>query len=135
MNRPTDQPTFIDLLSTDEPLTFVRHLGDDDVFHRGPDQGGVAILAPGLWANMPAGLLAAMRARRACAAGYRCPLCGADRAVTPGSRPGLLRDLFAHEPACPVTDEHLARALAAWERQVGRYARGRRLQEIPGVAA
>lgn len=109
------------------PLTFLRHLGDDDAYHRGPNPGGVLFVVPGIWTGMPPQLLATVRARRACSVTGRCLNC--DTCVE------LAAGTFAHEPGCPVADDQLRPALARWGRQVGTYARGRRIRETPGVAA
>lgn len=111
-------------LDPTEPLTFVRHLAGDDVYHRGPKPGGVLFVIPGLWSGMPARLLAVMRARRAASCTGRCPICDTAVALATGTH--------AHEPGCPVADEHLIPMVRAWVRTVG-CARGRRLQETLGA--
>ncbi len=112
-------------LDPSEPLTFVRHHGDDDVYNRGPELGGVLFFIPGLWTGMPSELLASVRARRTCSVTGRCPSCDACVQLTTGR--------FAHEPQCHVADDELHPALIAWYRQVGKYARGRRIRETPGA--
>jgi hypothetical protein len=105
------------------PLTFLRHLGNDDVLHRGPEQGGALIVVMGIWSGMPPALLATVRARRSCAVSGRCPECGTCVDLGEGQ--------FAHESQCSVSDDRLGAALAAWLHQVGLFARGRRLLEVP----
>jgi len=80
------------MMNPAEPIVFLRRLGDDDVFHRGPMPGGTLIVVPGIWASMPPPLLAATRARRACAATGRCTACGACLALATGT--------LVHEPGC-----------------------------------
>jgi hypothetical protein len=109
-----------------EPIVFMRHLGDNDVFHRGAKPGGVLIVVPGIWTGMPPALLSAMRARRACSTTGRCQICGECASVATGT--------FPHESWCPVSDDVLWRLYGAWARRVGDYARGRRIEEIPGSA-
>jgi hypothetical protein len=108
---------------TSGPLVFVRHLTDEDVYVRESPAGNVLVVMPGLWTTMPDTLLAALRARRAANATGRCPACDgvADLPVT-----GI-----AHENTCPAIDDAIGPALYAWGRQVGRYARGRRIAEDP----
>jgi hypothetical protein len=106
-----------------EPLTFVRHLGDDDFYHRGPIPGGSVYLIPGLWTAMPADLLAALRTRRRASVTGRCSGCQAVLDLAAGE--------MRHEPDCPVCDDNLRPMLAAWLHRVGRYARGRRIVEDP----
>ena len=105
------------------PLTFLKHIGSDDVYHRGPEQGGAIFAIPGMWETMPPNLLAALRARRRANVTGRCPACGA--AVDAGS--GTIR----HESFCAAGDDRLQPALDAWSRRVGSYARGRRIVENP----
>lgn len=107
-----------------EPIVFKGHDGDNDIFHRGPTPGGVLMLVPGIWTGMPPPLLAAMRARRACSTTGRCQVCGECASPAAGT--------FPHESWCPVAED-LWRQYAAWARQVGRFARGRRIEEIPGA--
>jgi hypothetical protein len=115
------------VLSTDPsvPLRFIRHLGDDDVYHRGPMPGGALFVLPGIWTGQPAELLAIMRMRRAAAVTGRCPSCQecADLAA------GTLR----HEHGCGVADNTLGPMLRRWSRRVG-LVRGRRIQEQPDGA-
>ncbi|WP_435589788.1 hypothetical protein [Micromonospora aurantiaca (nom. illeg.)] len=103
-----------------QDLVFIRHIGDDDAYRR----GDALLVVPGIWTAMPPQLLAVMRDRRACTLTGRCPRC--DICVEPAT------GTFHHEPDCPVGDGHLRPALQAWVWQVGRYARGRRIQETPG---
>jgi hypothetical protein len=107
-----------------EPIVFVRHIGQDDLFHRGPNPGGTLFVVPGIWQGMPPPLLAAMRARRACATTGRCSACG--NALT------LATGTLTHESDCPVADNNLKPPLRDWMRRVGSYARGRRIREFPG---
>jgi len=107
-----------------EPTRFLRHIGDDDAFHRGPQPGGVMFVVPGLWASMPAPLLAGLRVRRACSVTGRCPACGECLALATGT--------VAHDNGCVVLDAHLLPLALEWLHRVGRHARGRRLREIPG---
>lgn len=105
------------------PLTFMRHLSDDDVYHRGPEIGGTLYVIPGLWTTMRPALIAALRARRRASVTGRCAECDAVL--------GLAEGRMCHEPGCPVTDENLRPLVAVWARQVGTYARGRRILEDP----
>lgn len=106
-----------------EPLTFVGHIGDNDVLKRGPTPGGVLIVVPGIWTSMPPILLSALRARRSCSTTGRCRICGEVAALSTVA--------LGHADGCPVLDENLGPLFGAWARQVGSYARGRRIQEIP----
>lgn len=107
----------------DSPLTFLRHLGDDDVYHRGPVPGGSLHVIPGIWSGMPPPLLHAMRARRYASITGRCRACTAALSLSDGQ--------MRHERDCTVADDNLRPMLTAWLRRVGRYAWGRRLIEDP----
>lgn len=109
-------------LDSPEPIEFLRHLGDDDAYLRGPSPGGSLIVIPGIWTGMPPELLAAMRARRACSVAGRCPSCGACVELATGT--------YAHESDCPVSDDRLRPLLTRWVRKVG-LVRGRRIVETP----
>lgn len=107
-----------------QPLTFRQHLGDNDVYTRPiPGQGPALFVLPGIWAGMPADLLAVVRDRRAADVTGECPSCGACLQLAAGQ--------LAHDRRCRVADEKLRPALARWARQVGP-ARGRRIVETPG---
>lgn len=108
---------------TTEPLTFLRHAGPDDVYHRGSGTGGALLVIPGLWDTMPEALFAALRSRRRANVTGRCPQC--DAAVD------IMGAAMHHDSDCIVGDEHLRPAIEAWVWQVGAYARGRRIVEDP----
>lgn len=101
-----------------EPLRFVRHVGDDDLYSR----GSVAFVLPGIWTKMPPDLLALMRARRSCSAFGRCPSCDACIDLASG--------VWAHEYKCPISDDRLCPILSQWARRVG-LVRGHRICELP----
>lgn len=105
------------------PLTFERHLDVDDVYLRATDAGNVLIVIPGMRTSMPDTLLNALRARRTANVTGRCPACQgvADAA----------RDAVDHEHFCTATDDRVGPMLESWSRQVGLYARGRRIVEDP----
>lgn len=105
------------------PLELLRQFPDDDAYRAGPTPGGALFVIPALWDSMPAPLLTALRARRKTNVTGRCPLCEAVADLAAGQ--------IAHENDCPVTDEQIGPMLAVWSRQVGRYARGRRITEDP----
>jgi hypothetical protein len=109
--------------SASGPLTFLNHVGNDDVYHRGPQPGGIIFAIPGLWDSMPADLLAALRARRHASVTGRCPRCDG---VAELARSGI-----AHENGCHAIDDEIRPLLEAWGRRVGRYACGRRITENP----
>lgn len=109
-----------------EPLRFIRHFGDEDVYHRGPMPGGALFVLPGIWSGQPAELLAAVRMRRAASVAGRCPSCGACLELATAT--------LRHERWCVVADDKLRPMLNRWARRVG-LVRGRRIQEQPdGVA-
>lgn len=105
------------------PLTFLKHVGSDDIYHRGPEEGGIIIVVPGLWTSMPDDLLAALRSRRRASATGRCPECEAVVNIAAAA--------VHHEDYCVVSDDNLVPAITAWARNVGLYARGRRIVEDP----
>jgi hypothetical protein len=104
------------------PLTFVRHMGDDDVYLRGGDAGKSLFVIMGLWAGMPVDLAAVVRLRRVASLAGRCPSCDVCVELSTGT--------YRHEPGCVVTDDVLGPMLREWLRRVGP-ARGRRLREDP----
>jgi hypothetical protein len=104
------------------PLTLAKKFPDVDVYQRGDDPDDV-LLVPALWSGMPDSLLATMRARRSCSATGRCPVC--DATVD------LAEKAVDHEPGCAVADEKVQPVLERWTRQVGMFARGRRITEDP----
>lgn len=110
-----------------EPLRFIRHLGDEDVYHRGPTPGGALFVLPGIWTGQPPELLAALRTRRRASVTGRCPECGACLELATGT--------LRHENRCAVADDSLRPMLTRWTRRAG-LVRGRRIQEQPeGVAS
>lgn len=102
------------------PLEFVRHLNDNDIYMRDKSM----FVLPGIWTTMPADLIAAVRMRRTTCVTGRCPSCDACLESATGT--------IRHERWCSVSDSTLIPALRRWHRQVGKYARGKRIQEIPG---
>ena len=109
-------------LDTTEPLTLIRRIGDDDLYHRGPTPGGSMFLIMGLWTGMPAELLTAVRMRRTTGVTGRCPNCDTCLDVTTGT--------YTHEHWCVVGNDRLGPMLTRWLRRVG-VARGRRIEEDP----
>jgi len=104
-----------------QPLRFLKHLPNDDAFHRGEQPGGAVISVVGMWDSMPPPLLDAVRARREASLTGRCPTCDAVCDVRTGA--------FWHENDCHAGDPMIERPMVAWARKVGRFARGRRLLE------
>lgn len=107
------------IASTNIPITFDRHHGEDDVYRRGP----MAYVIPGIYDRMPPELLAAFRARRQATITGHCPRCEALIDYTAGK--------MWHDRRCPISDMYLKPAHRAWIRQVGTFAKGKRMVEHP----
>lgn len=106
-------------------LTLVQQLPNDDVYRTGPTPDNTLYVIPGLWSGMPNDVLQLLRARRKASVTGTCPICGATAEV------GEQRRTMAHEDFCGTADDYLGPKLATWAREVGTYARGRRLAEDP----
>ena len=114
------------LTDKSQGLEFVKHIGDDDLFFRPGNRTAIVLL--GIWTGMPDDLLRAVRARRRMTVTGECPICGV---ILGSSDQGPNRILSEHEEDCPAVNEWIRPRFLSWIHDVGAYALGRRIQELP----